>query len=129
MVLVHSKEVNKSLFVCPPIFDGDYWVNEFQRLHRQIAQRVGPNAYENKQDTSITDVSINVRRARDLLKELMSPQQSCYFLQPVDPVTLKIPTYCDIIKHPMDLGTVKTQLREHKYPTLLEMARVSCYLP
>lgn len=32
------------------------------------------------------------------------------FLVPVDPVKLNIPDYFDIIKQPMDLGTIKKQL-------------------
>ena len=32
------------------------------------------------------------------------------FLTPVDPVKLNIPDYFDIIKQPMDLGTIKRML-------------------
>ena len=37
------------------------------------------------------------------------------FMAPVDPITLNIPDYYNIIKHPMDLNTVKTRLREKQY--------------
>lgn len=37
------------------------------------------------------------------------------FNQPVDPVALNIPTYFDIIKHPMDLGTIQEKLETEKY--------------
>ena len=39
------------------------------------------------------------------------------FSEPVDPVTLGIPDYFDVIKHPMDLGTVKAQLSSGEIDT------------
>ncbi|KAG9414207.1 hypothetical protein AC1031_013411 [Aphanomyces cochlioides] len=40
-----------------------------------------------------------------------------FFNQPVDPVRLACPTYFDVIKHPMDLGTVKQNLGALTYAT------------
>ena len=40
------------------------------------------------------------------------------FLLPVDPIGLKIPTYPDIIKKPMDLKTLEDNLRADKYSTV-----------
>ena len=37
------------------------------------------------------------------------------FLEPVDPVELGIPDYFDIIKTPMDFGTIQTRLRKEFY--------------
>ena len=37
------------------------------------------------------------------------------FLEPVDPVKLSIPDYFDKISHPMDFGTIKEKLGQHKY--------------
>lgn len=39
------------------------------------------------------------------------------FLQPVDYVTLNIPDYPKIIKHPMDLSTIEKKLNEGEYAT------------
>ena len=33
--------------------------------------------------------------------------QAAFFAVPVDPVELEIPDYFDVIKRPMDMGTVK----------------------
>ena len=38
-----------------------------------------------------------------------------FFLSPVDPVALGIPTYFDIIKDPMDLGTINSKLERGRY--------------
>ena len=35
------------------------------------------------------------------------------FLRPVDPVALNIPDYFDIIKQPMDLGTIQKNIENH----------------
>lgn len=37
------------------------------------------------------------------------------FKEPVDPVALGIPTYFDIVKHPMDLFTIKKKLDAGEY--------------
>ncbi|CAH0486817.1 unnamed protein product [Peronospora farinosa] len=37
------------------------------------------------------------------------------FLEPVDPVLLNIPTYFDVISHPMDLSTMGTKLNKNEY--------------
>ena len=44
------------------------------------------------------------------------------FIDPVDPAALQIPTYFDIIKQPMDLGTIKIKLHENKYVKADEFA-------
>lgn len=54
----------------------------------------------------------------EVLKELQSPKHwafAQYFYHPVDPVALNIPTYFQIIKKPMDLGTVQTMLENNAY--------------
>lgn len=54
----------------------------------------------------------------EVLKELMSPknwQANQYFIEPVDPVALNIPTYFQIIKKPMDLKTVRQKLSQNNY--------------
>jgi hypothetical protein len=56
-----------------------------------------------------------------ILKELFAKKHNAYawpFYKPVDVELLGLPDYHDIIKHPMDLGTVKQKLdqREYKRP-------------
>lgn len=55
-----------------------------------------------------------------LLSRLMSHQYGWVFNKPVDVKALNIPDYFEVIKHPMDLGTVKGKLRSGAYPSPLE---------
>eukprot|EP00607_Mallomonas_marina_P005877 CAMPEP_0182439702 /NCGR_PEP_ID=MMETSP1167-20130531/86595_1 /TAXON_ID=2988 /ORGANISM="Mallomonas Sp, Strain CCMP3275" /LENGTH=1396 /DNA_ID=CAMNT_0024633453 /DNA_START=440 /DNA_END=4630 /DNA_ORIENTATION=- len=98
--------------VCPPVFEGDFWVNECMRVHRVVKSRA--------RCCDGDDRNANQRKSRDLLKALMSKPQAGPFNQPVNPVTLNIPTYFDVIKQPMDLGTIRNNLRTNKYMTMLE---------
>ncbi|XP_027351706.1 transcription factor GTE8-like isoform X2 [Abrus precatorius] len=57
-----------------------------------------------------------------LLKRLMNHQYAWVFNTPVDVVKLNLPDYFNIIKHPMDLGTVKSKLAAGAYAAPLEFA-------
>jgi hypothetical protein len=46
-----------------------------------------------------------------------------HFRSPVDPIKLRIPDYPQIIKNPMDLGTVITKIKRGVYTEPLEVAR------
>ncbi|XP_076901223.1 transcription factor GTE10-like isoform X1 [Bidens hawaiensis] len=56
-----------------------------------------------------------MKQCETLLNRLMAHNFGWVFNTPVDVVVLKIPDYYTVIKHPMDLGTVKTKLNSGKY--------------
>ncbi|OCT48107.1 transcription regulator BDF1 [Cladophialophora carrionii] len=61
---------------------------------------------------------LQLKFCEEVLKDLMSAknwQANQYFMDPVDPVALNIPTYFQIIKKPMDLKTVKQKLQNNEY--------------
>lgn len=45
------------------------------------------------------------------------------FLRPVDAVKLNVPTYYDVIKEPMDLGTMEKKAQKNEYNSLSEFSR------
>jgi hypothetical protein len=45
-----------------------------------------------------------------LLGQLKRKPEAVYFLAPVDPVALNIPAYFEVVKRPMDFGTVEKKL-------------------
>lgn len=63
-----------------------------------------------------------MKQSEALLKRLMSHQFGWVFNTPVDVVKLNIPDYFTVIKHPMDLGTVKGRLSSGQYPSPHEFA-------
>lgn len=48
-------------------------------------------------------------------EKLQSAEESLPFQDPVDPITLQIPDYCDVVKNPMDLSTIRKKLLNGMY--------------
>ncbi|CAK1548329.1 unnamed protein product [Leptosia nina] len=66
-----------------------------------------------------------LKSCNEILKELFSKKHSGYawpFYKPVDAVLLGLHDYFDIIKKPMDLGTVKQKMDNRAYKTAAEFA-------
>lgn len=50
-----------------------------------------------------------LRQCRSIVRRFMAMKDSVPFRRPVDPVAYGIPDYFDIIKQPMDLGTIEVR--------------------
>ncbi|XP_043704030.1 transcription factor GTE10-like isoform X2 [Telopea speciosissima] len=61
-----------------------------------------------------------MKQCETLLKRLMSHQFSWVFNTPVDADKLNIPDYFQVIKHPMDLGTIKRKIASGAYSSPLD---------
>ncbi|CAG8556475.1 5279_t:CDS:10, partial [Acaulospora colombiana] len=57
----------------------------------------------------------HLKQCNNIIRELKHHSNAAPFLEPVDPVKYGIPDYFDIIKKPMDLGTVDTKLNNVEY--------------
>lgn len=71
---------------------------------------------------SSINYTASFKKCQELLKNLMKHRSAGPFVIPVDPVKLCIPDYFDIVKHPMDLGTIQKKLNAGVYPTPWEFA-------
>ena len=58
-----------------------------------------------------------LQKCMDLLKELQKNVQAAFFRDPVDYVKLCIPDYPDIVREPMDFGTIHRNLENSVYLT------------
>ena len=58
--------------------------------------------------------------AKRVLSNLQRNSKAYIFNSPVDVEELDIPDYYQIVKKPMDFGTIKTKLKEHKYQRIEE---------
>ena len=108
--------------ICPPVFEGDFWVTECTRVFRLVQSRTQGVRYDK-------DKALNQRKCREILKTLMTKPIAHCFNQPVDPIALKIPDYPKIIKKPMDFGTIREKLRTNIYRSMFEFAedvRLTC---
>uniref|UniRef100_G3TYP8 Bromodomain containing 3 n=1 Tax=Loxodonta africana TaxID=9785 RepID=G3TYP8_LOXAF len=64
-------------------------------------------------------LSEHLRYCDSILKEMLSKKHAAYawpFYKPVDAEALELHDYHDIIKHPMDLSTVKKKMDSREYP-------------
>lgn len=79
-----------------------------------IHQETKPKKSNDEIGISHNDMS----QLKRLLALLSKQRTSAAFLIPVDPLRDNAPNYLDIIKHPMDLGTIKKRLKENKYTSV-----------
>ncbi|KAJ1465733.1 Bromodomain-containing protein, partial [Baffinella frigidus] len=57
-----------------------------------------------------------------LMEKLMDKPQCRLFLNPVDPVADGCADYLEVIRDPLDLGTIRARLEANSYSTMGEMA-------
>jgi hypothetical protein len=68
----------------------------------------------------MTLTGAQLERCIDVMDKLCSRHVSAMFIQPVDPLRDDCVDYFDIIKHPMDLGTIKAKLAANQYKSVSE---------
>lgn len=59
-----------------------------------------------------------LQHMKKVVSNLKKSNASAAFRLPVDPVALKIPTYLDFVKKPMDLGTIDNRLKRGEYTSV-----------
>ncbi|XP_075514433.1 transcription factor GTE8 [Primulina tabacum] len=72
--------------------------------------------------TQNTKCIMLMKQCETLLNRLMAQKHAWVFNEPVDVVKLNIPDYRSIIKHPMDLGTIKGKLCANQYSSPMEFS-------
>jgi bromodomain-containing factor 1 len=55
------------------------------------------------------------------IRNLKKRKDTAIFINPVDPIALGIPTYFDIVKHPMDISTIEKKMAQKEYSTIAEV--------
>jgi hypothetical protein len=106
---------NKDIIVtCPPLFEGDYWIDEVNRLF-YLKHRKKINLSNNC--NNLNPITI----ANAFIKSLRQHHLSHAFNQPVDPIALNIPDYFDVIEQPMDFSTISNKLKNNEYPLMRDM--------
>lgn len=90
---------------------------------KKRALPVTPEGDHSRKVTKMDGVAVSMmRRCAQILTKLMKHKFGWVFNTPVDTKALGLHDYHIIIKHPMDLGTVKSRLDRYQYKTPLEFA-------
>jgi len=71
---------------------------------------------------STAPLSEDMQQCQSVLKFFQARPEAEPFLQPVDWQALNLPDYPEIVKHPMDLGTVEANLNAGKYSSVDKFA-------
>ncbi|GAN08877.1 hypothetical protein MAM1_0228c08395 [Mucor ambiguus] len=93
-----------------------------------------PSPPTEQPQSSVLMSSAEKKWCSQTIKSLKKHKRAVAFLQPVDPVLFNIPDYFDIIKSPMDLGTVEKKLKADMYPNVaafkadVQLVFQNCYL-
>jgi len=112
--------------------------SELGKRSRQPSKGSAMNSVEQNGPTSLdnggsgdSSMSQSPRKSGRMTNQLQYIQKTVHkalwkhhfawpFHQPVDPVRLNLPDYHKIIKHPMDLGTIKKRLESNSYTNAKE---------
>jgi len=114
---------------CPPILDGDFWMDESVRLHSIAAKKakkaingtimritLPSSAYAAKNGSNKNSERSKLNDCINMFESKIMKHSSAYpFLEPVDVEALKLTNYNDIIRFPMDFGTIMENLQGNKY--------------
>lgn len=78
-----------------------------------VKESWGKNVLPNSQQQYKVKVTAQLRHCSEILKELFAKKHFSYawpFYNPVDANALGLHNYYDIVKNPMDLGTIKVNV-------------------
>jgi len=103
--------------ICPPLMDGDFWVEEAVRIH---AASIAKNAKARPEKDGECEQGgcPAIQVAQLLSNKIILHQSSKPFRKPVNAAALKLQDYHKIIRKPMDLGTVYSRCVLGEYETL-----------
>ncbi|KAF4367654.1 hypothetical protein G4B88_001406 [Cannabis sativa] len=84
--------------------------------------RSSSGKFESTKQTSLPDTTFAMllKQCEALLKRLMNHRFGWAFNNPVDVVSMNIPDYFTVIKHPMDLGTINSKIASGSYSNPME---------
>jgi hypothetical protein len=82
---------------CPPLFEGDFWMDESCRLF----------GLRQRRKVTLSEDASAYQLATAFVRTMRLHPCAHAFNQPVNPNALNIPDYTTVIKRPMDLSTVR----------------------
>lgn len=108
---------------CPPLLDGDFWIEEAVRIHavnsaRNMKSRIeAPFQNEDGPQERCPAVEIGTM----LRDKVMAHPSAAAFRRPVNAAAMKLKDYHNVITMPMDLGTIYSRLSLGEYRALADI--------
>jgi hypothetical protein len=110
---------------CPPLLDGDFWIEEAVRIHSINFSRylkVKPEPYGAlRSDAEARQYYPAIEVASMVLDRLIAHPSSLPFRRPVNAAALKLVDYHSVILKPIDLGTVHSRIVLGEYRVLRDV--------
>jgi len=104
---------------CPPLLDGDFWIEEAVRLQASSILRYSKGK---PKDQDGFDVNCPALQISSLIRDrVMTIPAAAPFLLPVNAASLQLHDYHQVITKPMDLGTVYSKCTLGEYLSLKDV--------
>ena len=118
-----NKDSQAKSIVCPPLLDGDFWIEEALRIHRvnmarQLKPRNGDTDLAPATPEGMNDRCPAMQVASLLRDRIIAHPSAAPFRRPVNAVALNLKDYHQVITKPMDLGSVYSFCMLGEYSTL-----------
>lgn len=118
--------------VCPPLLEGDFWIEEAVRIHTEsLARHVKAKSSNEGKDIPVVGDPPMLGNERDscparqigtlLLDRIIAHKSAAPFRKPVNAAALKLRDYHKIVTKPMDLGTIYSRCVHGEYVVLGEL--------
>ncbi|XP_062049422.1 bromodomain testis-specific protein isoform X3 [Lepus europaeus] len=95
------------------------------QIKENVVKNILPDSQQQCKDLKSVKVTEQLRHCSEILKEMLAKKHLSYawpFYNPVDVNALGLHNYYDIVKNPMDLGTIKGKMDSHQYKDACEFA-------
>jgi len=115
--------------ICPPLLDGDFWIDEAVRVHSvSLARYIKVRASTDVCVWNVTPLKSSeldpcpALQIATLVKDrIMTHPSSAPFRRPVNAAAMKLKNYHKIVTKPMDLGTIHAQCMIGEYHELRQV--------
>jgi hypothetical protein len=124
-----SNGPKRGRMICPPLLEGDFWIEEAVRVHgASLARNIKVRAPTEVCVWNVTPLSSSeldpcpaLQIAALVRDRVMTHPASVHFRRPVNAAALKLKNYHKIVTKPMDLGTIHAQCVIGEYDKLRQV--------
>lgn len=122
-----SNGLSDGKMVCPPLLDGDYWIEEAVKIHSaNIARYLKAKSTIDSEFSKISSSNRHnlcpaIQVATLIKDRVMLHQSALVFRRPVNAAAMNLKDYHKVITKPMDLGTIYSRCVLGEYLVLHDL--------